>query len=151
MDWKIKKKAILYSLVLISIGSLIVTATYAVLLAILQGGIIEVVGLEGGISYSTDGINWTSIGGNLYNIPLGTSIFCRIEVTGSGYSGDVTITWKLLLSNVELYTLANYTTTNLTGNIGHFDEGLLIEGSEVIALAPLLWVEKEKRVYVTPF
>jgi len=92
MDWKIKKKAILYSLVLICIGSLIVTATYAVLLAILQGGIIEVVGIEGGISYSTDGINWTSIGGNLFNIPLGTSIFCRIEVSGSGYSGNVAIT-----------------------------------------------------------
>ena len=106
------------ALVLLLIVSPIVYAGCSMYLASIRGGHIYVVGLAGGMAYSLDGTTWTVLGANLDNVPLGSSIYSKIEITAAGYAGNVIITWILYQDGIAAYTKTDYTTWTLSGNAG---------------------------------
>lgn len=89
-------------------------------LATLLGGDIDTVTVTGGLSYSTDGSTWGSVGAGLTNFPLGATVYARAETTGSGYAGLVNVTWRLMQNGVDLYVLEDYTQVILNGTAGDF-------------------------------
>jgi len=84
-----------------------------------RSGTITRTGITGLVGISIDGTTWVD-----YPNPIESSIadplYARFRTTGSGYSGVVTITWKLIdvSSGAEVHTLTDYTTYTLTGNAG---------------------------------
>jgi len=105
-------------LLLICLAGAPIIYAVSTFLANIRGGTIEIVGLSAGMSYSTDGVSWTALGSGITNVPLGTTIYARIETTAVGYAGGISITWRLFFNAMEIYTMADYTTATLSGATG---------------------------------
>jgi len=114
----VKTKAFQKLTLLTILAFLGVTGVYGVTTLYFYGSDVQVVSVSLEVQYSIDGNEWTD---TLEPIALGSSWYARVNVTKSGYAGEVTITWTLQKKSGESYVdVANGVITNveLTGEAG---------------------------------
>ena len=111
---------VMFTIIVLLLATLIIVIAHpGNTIGIIQGGIIDRVGFSAGMAYSDDGTSWTPLNGDLPGSSIVDPLYARIETTGPGYSGLVTITWKLIDGGgAEIKILPNYTTVTLTGSAG---------------------------------
>jgi hypothetical protein len=99
-----------------------VFVAYAVVLSTLYGGNVTVVSVQGLVWYnetnSTSAAAWTS---TLSNIGNGSAWYAKMNITSSGYTGAVTVTWTLQKDVSGTWTdqsATQVTGVTLTGSSG---------------------------------
>jgi hypothetical protein len=81
----------------------LVIVVYATLLGTFTGGNVQVVAVQGTVYYSLD--NSTGWATSISDHPITDPWYARFNVTGTGYSGSVTITWDLHNSTAIVHSV----------------------------------------------